>query len=826
MKTSPQQNFLSNSVSDRPLDMSYTLNNNSISNLSLRNVTNLDNLSNILMKKSSPTHSIGYLGSAILTKGKTGLGCLQQPLRELYCIFRKNGSRLMQERRLVVSIDGLTMLYTEKGLEKFIHNDLSSVYDVQLLHLVSDNKKRNYAFLPVNQEYSGKRYANLFQPMDRNYASFIDNCTHPPIIALIMRRSCGIQALECHLIITRTSEDAFKIVNDIKNICHRYKHELSQQNNMFDYKSETNYSQIRPGRSISQLPPKSPANKLTKFKNDEIYDAFEETNEFKISSKSTNDLSSKTSIFNKIKNLKAADSKKKNLSSNSEVIFNQPINSTKESKTKSKCTSSMVNISNSDKKQKNKSSLKQESLSSINQSDTEKKSKKLSIGKRILNSARSSLKSKSDKKLTSNSASSLGSVSSRKNNKDIEKIADVDFRRINDKNMFENKSSHSIAFGQMASYNRPPNICLENRINIIPSSPTNSSRIDIYYKNRSKLAPSPNQLLLPECSKTVLENSINFTKLDELKYQKKILNLPVSDPKLLSNHLIWNKEIGSAVCVDRENFQFRPKHMSPVAKVISSGGYNSENFQNLYRFQSEEENRLRCKSQTNGAIYRPQLPTSHVPEINYSSLKDNTFSYFQDSAYSSTSNTPKITESEQKNEITNLKSQNIVMNRLKQQYESEHERESKLSITGHKIVGGVKVFPTLPQKFRLAAEQRQKRMAEIENNLKKSTIEDSLREKRVISKFSAMEMEKDEAEIIDLTINKEEINESTLNSSFREIPIKIVAKNIENDDFKPISIQSENEYEKRLNFNKDLEKCSSEQINFIYFYDNQQFAGY
>lgn len=826
MKTSPQQNLLSKSVGGRPLDMSYTLNSNSSSNLSLRNVTNLDNLSNILMNKSSPTHSIGYLGSAILTKGKTGLGCLQQPLRELYCIFRKNGSRLMQERRLVISIDGLTMLYTDKGLEKFIHNDLSSVYDVQLLQLVSDYKKRNYAFLPVNQEQNGKRYANLFQPIDRNYASFIENSTHPPIIALIMRRSCGIQALECHVIITRTSEDAFKIVNDIKSICHRYKHELSQQNNMFDYRSETNYTQIRPVRSISQLPPKSPATKSAKFKNDEIYDAFEETNESKISSKSTNDLSSKTSIFNKIKNLKAADSKKKNLSSNSEVIFKQPINSGKETKPKSKFTSSMVNISDSGKSQKKKSSLKQESLSSLNQSDIEKKSKKLSLGKRILNSARSSLKSKSDKKLTSNSASSLSSMNSRKIHKDIEKIADVDFRRINNKNVLANKSSHSIAFGQSASYARPPNICLENRINIIPSSPTNSSRMDIYCKNRSKLAPSPNQLLLPECSKTVLENSINFTKLDELKYQKKILNLPVPDPKLLSNHLIWNKEIGSAECVDRENFQFRAKHMTPVAKVMSSGGYNSENVQNLYRFQSEEESQFRAKNQTNGAICRPQLPTSLVPEINYSSLRENTFSYFQDSAYSSTSNTPKITESEQKDEITNLKSQNIVMNRLKQQYESEQERQSKLSITGHKIIGGVKVFPTLPQEFRLAAEQRQKRMAEIENNLKKSNLEDNLRERHVINKFSSMEIENDEAEIIDLTINKEEINESNMDTSFREIPIKIVANNNEDDDFKPISIQSESEYAKRLDFNKDLEKLQSEQINFIYYYDNQQFAGY
>jgi len=99
-----------------------------------------------------PIYLVGYLGSAILTKGKTGLGCLQQPLRELYILFRQHGSRLIQERRLVISMDGLTMLYNELGSEKFLHNDLSSVNDVQLLKLVCEQRKdkKSYcAFLPM-----------------------------------------------------------------------------------------------------------------------------------------------------------------------------------------------------------------------------------------------------------------------------------------------------------------------------------------------------------------------------------------------------------------------------------------------------------------------------------------------------------------------------------------------------------------------------------------------------------------------------------------------------------------------------------------------------
>jgi len=108
-------------------------------------------LSDAHNNKIGSIYQIGYLGSAILTKGKTGLGCLQQPLRELYAIYRQQGSRLLQERRFFVSIEGITMLFNELGVEKCVHNDLSSVYDVQLLKLVCEQRKdkKSYcAFLP------------------------------------------------------------------------------------------------------------------------------------------------------------------------------------------------------------------------------------------------------------------------------------------------------------------------------------------------------------------------------------------------------------------------------------------------------------------------------------------------------------------------------------------------------------------------------------------------------------------------------------------------------------------------------------------------------
>lgn len=120
------------------------------------NYSQIDNDSSktsVECKRVGPIYLIGYLGSAILTKGKTGLGCLQQPLHDLYMSFRCNSSKLFQERRLIISTDGLSLLYNEAGIEKIISNDLSSVNDIQLLRIDCEQRRdkkvtqfRNFIF--------------------------------------------------------------------------------------------------------------------------------------------------------------------------------------------------------------------------------------------------------------------------------------------------------------------------------------------------------------------------------------------------------------------------------------------------------------------------------------------------------------------------------------------------------------------------------------------------------------------------------------------------------------------------------------------------------
>ena len=96
--------------------------------------TSLNHLNHSVQDRVGPVYLIGYLGNAILAKDKTGLGCLQSPLRELYTTFRQNTSKFFQE--------------------KCIHNDLASVNDVQLLKLNYEKKKDKKlycAFLPFGK---------------------------------------------------------------------------------------------------------------------------------------------------------------------------------------------------------------------------------------------------------------------------------------------------------------------------------------------------------------------------------------------------------------------------------------------------------------------------------------------------------------------------------------------------------------------------------------------------------------------------------------------------------------------------------------------------
>ncbi len=78
-------------------------------------------------------------------------------------------------------------------------------------------------------------YNNLFHPLDKTHIQLLENVPHPPLIALIMRRSVGIQALECHVCIARTLVEAREIVFKINEICTKHKSEMNQKTKVFQY---------------------------------------------------------------------------------------------------------------------------------------------------------------------------------------------------------------------------------------------------------------------------------------------------------------------------------------------------------------------------------------------------------------------------------------------------------------------------------------------------------------------------------------------------------------------------------------------------------------
>lgn len=243
-----------------------------------------------------------------------------------------------------------------------------------------------------------------------------------------MRRSTGIQALECHVLVTRSSLDATKIVNEIKNVSNRYKNELNQKTKVFQYQPfsentnignkerninhftsnnefERNLNQHQSSKKISLLPPKSPYSKSQKKTSSSskqveksenksnrsvIYDAYEsnpknhEPIQSNIGSKSAVNISSKSnsSIFSKIKNNlvdKSSHSKSTNqqnranrpLGSSSEILFtSKDIHNVETGSTQNRQSSAQPTIG-----QNNQKSLEQSSSTSIAYSDVLKKEK-------------------------------------------------------------------------------------------------------------------------------------------------------------------------------------------------------------------------------------------------------------------------------------------------------------------------------------------------------------------------------------------------------------------------------------------------------------------
>jgi len=211
-----------------------------------------------------------------------------------------------------------------------------------------------------------------------------------------------------------------------------------------------------------------------------------------------------------------------------------------------------------------------------------------------------------------------------------------------------------------------------------------------------------------------------------------------------------------------------------------------------------------------------------------------------------------------------------VVNRVKMQHEEFAVQKKNKVITSdfnHKIVGGVKVFPSLPHPSRqVAIEARKQRLNAIEASLaeleNRSKCQDGIKTSTK-SEFDAStkyqtqneynlslsnfdDVSETEHEIIDLTRRRETLEskkiyseksttrENSSHNVIRDIPIEFLNTNAlkENNSYQHSS-KTTTSNEKNIDFfttdtRKELNDTSSldQKVNYIYYYDNEQFGGY
>ena len=160
-----------------------------------------------------------YLGRSILTKGTTGLGVIQKPLREKYFAYRKSpDNKPGQEVGIRVNPGGLTVLTSgsRPGQEDDEFYDLSSIHFIEAVRLVTvkqKDKKFYGAFIPIREDPATIQ-DKLYVQIEKKYIH-LTKMPHPPILSCIMRRPSGVKAVDCHMFLIPVIEDALQLADMI-----------------------------------------------------------------------------------------------------------------------------------------------------------------------------------------------------------------------------------------------------------------------------------------------------------------------------------------------------------------------------------------------------------------------------------------------------------------------------------------------------------------------------------------------------------------------------------------------------------------------------------
>lgn len=178
------------------------------------------------MASSEEYHfQLDYLGSSMLSKATTGLGVIQKPVKELYCNFRKAGNAARtQERHLKIRLDGIVMSYSDNHGQKQIFYNMTSIHycdAVRFVPIRSPDKKIRAAFIPLDDS-KNVNTDKLFFTLDKKYQNMA-HLPHPPLVACVMRRTTGVKALDCHVFVMHTPDEALRVVDVFEKMQRKFK---------------------------------------------------------------------------------------------------------------------------------------------------------------------------------------------------------------------------------------------------------------------------------------------------------------------------------------------------------------------------------------------------------------------------------------------------------------------------------------------------------------------------------------------------------------------------------------------------------------------------
>ena len=160
------------------------------------------------------------IGSSTLSKPTTGVGALQQPIKELYLKFKKPGGAPNAKKVILrVSQSGLSVAPADGAKGEVVH-DLNSITHIEAVRftLISGNDKKMRAiFLPLEESRVPPNKDKSVFNVDKSY-QFFKQINHPPLLACVLRRPRGVKSLDCHVFVMENSEDALQVISLINQV--------------------------------------------------------------------------------------------------------------------------------------------------------------------------------------------------------------------------------------------------------------------------------------------------------------------------------------------------------------------------------------------------------------------------------------------------------------------------------------------------------------------------------------------------------------------------------------------------------------------------------